>query len=391
MLLSEKNLPDHERTKALFYLAMSIYHEYNRELATNLEKIEHIPGFEYKETMRNFCKRNIMKVISILSMCIPLISTLNSINEDVVSMLDKALLDCLKFNITEVQTCLLCHRKVKKKLIHSHFIPRFAYSGLAKTMGCDLKKDDTCFVLTDVPTDWQYLLKPVSKLTFVMLCDICDNQIISQDENYFRNNFFSKIYNHQTLVPTVSAHCISYDHYLYRFVAGLLFRNIATVFSEVCAETGEFRCLLNVMHAYRKVILNTGESQVEIPKLYALALPSELPSNMENAVKDWHIFVSAMTGCHAAYKILQLGDPMIPKKLYCCMVKIGVLLFVAPFDEELECELEKYSPHSLIQFKDDTRGVMVIPDDKNRAACIPQKLLWSLVGFAKKSYDSHSH
>lgn len=387
LLLSEKNLPDHERTKTLLYLAMSSYHEYNRELAANLKKSEYIPGFEYKETMRNFCKRNIMKVISILSKCIPLITTLNSINEDLVPMLDKALLDCLKFNITEVQICLLCHRKVKKKLIRSHFIPRFAYDGVAKTMGFDLKRDNIYCYLTDIPTDWE--LKPVSKLTFVMLCDICDNQILSQDENNFRNNFFSKIYNNKTPLSTVSAHCIPYEQYIYRFVAGLVFRNIAPVFSEVCAETGEFSCLLNVMHAFRKVILNAGESQFEMPKLYALALPSELPSNMKN-VKTWRSFVSCAIGCHAAYKLLQPGNPMIPKKLYCCMVKIGVLLFVAPFDEELEYELEKNSPQSLIQFKDDTTGVFLIPDNKDRAGCIPQKLLWSLVGFAKNSENTIS-
>jgi len=67
-------------------------------------------------------------------------------------------------------------------------------------------------------------------------------------------------------------------------------------------------------------------------------------------------------------------------------VKIGVLLFIAPFEKELEQELEKCNPCSMIQYKGATM-TMLIPDNQHRAACIPQKLLWSLIGWAKKSMN----
>ena len=128
-------------SRALLYQAKCIYHEYNRELPAKLEMSSHIPGFEYKEMMRKFCSTKIVKVINILSK-FPSLRTQGAssgLNEDVISMLDKALLDCLIFNTTEVQICLLCHTKAKKRLIHSHFIPKFLIHGLIKTVGLDPK------------------------------------------------------------------------------------------------------------------------------------------------------------------------------------------------------------------------------------------------------------
>ena len=378
LLLSESGLPYHKSSRALYYQAKCLHHEYNRELAANLEMSSHLPGFEYKEMMRKFCNTRIVKVINILSS----LRTQSSLSEDVIVMLDKALLDCLIFNTAEVQICLLCHTKAKKRLIHSHFIPKFLIHGLIKTMGLDPKTNIFIFSPTEHPSDWN--LKSAAKLSFTMLCDACDNQILSQDENNFKK-FFSKIYNPQTPVSTVVAHRIPYDEYLYRFAAGLMFRNIAPLFSEVCAEIGEYNCLLNLMHDYREVILNSGDAQSEMPKLYLLALPSELPSSMGN-VQHWHQFVFMNVAPYAAYKLLQPGEPMVPKKLYCCMVKIGVLLFIAAFEKELEQELEKCNPYSLIQNRSVTM-TMLIPDNQHRAACIPQKLLWSLIGWAKKSMN----
>lgn len=382
LLLSESGLSYHKSTRALLYQAKCLYHEYNRELAANLEMRSHLPGFEYKEMMRKFCNTKIVKVINILS-SLRAQDALSSLNEDVIVMLDKALLDCLIFNTAEVQICLLCHTKAKKRLIHSHFIPKFLIHGLIKTMGLDPKTNIFIFSPTEHPSDWN--LKSAAKLSFTMLCDTCDNQILSQDENNFKR-FFSKIYDPQTRsVSTVVAHRIPYNQYLYRFAAGLMFRNIAPLFSEVCAEIGEHNCLLNLMHAYREVILNSGGTQLEMPKLYLLALPSELPSSMCN-VQHWRQFVFTNVAPYAAYKLLQPGEPMVPKKLYCCMVKIGVLLFIAPFEKELEQELEKCNPCSMIQYKGATM-TMLIPDNQHRAACIPQKLLWSLIGWAKKSMN----
>ena len=371
-------------SRALLYQAKCIYHEYNRELPAKLEMSSHIPGFEYKEMMRKFCSTKIVKVINILSK-FPSLRTQgasSSLNEDVISMLDKALRDCLIFNTTEVQICLLCHTKAKKRLIHSHFIPKFLIHGLIKTVGLDPKTNLFIFSPTEHPSDWN--LKSAAKLSFTMLCDTCDNQIMSQDENNFKR-FFSKIYDPQTPVSTVVTHRIPYDQYLYRFAAGLMFRNIAPFFSEVCAEVGEPNCLLNLMHAYREVILNSGDTQQGMPKLYLLALPSELPSSMGN-LQHWHQFVFTNVSPYAAYKLLQPGEPMVPKRLYCCIVKIGVLLFVAPFEKELEQDIEKCNPYALIQYKKDTT-TMLIPDNQHRAACIPQKLLWSLIGWAKKSIN----
>ena len=86
LLLSESGLSYHKSTRALLYQAKCLYHEYNRELAANLEMRSHLPGFEYKEMMRKFCNTKIVKVINILS-SLRAQDDLSSLNEDVIVML----------------------------------------------------------------------------------------------------------------------------------------------------------------------------------------------------------------------------------------------------------------------------------------------------------------
>ena len=94
---------------------------------------------------------------------------------------------------------------------------------------------------------------------------------------------------------------------------------------------------------------------------------------------------------YSAYKLLQPGEPMVPKRLYCFMVKIGIMVFVTSLDEELDAELEKICPFSQIQFsnEDTTHDfIMHIPEDQERGKYIPQKLWWSFLGWAKKEINA---
>lgn len=368
-----------------------MYLEYNRELPEMIEKSEGLPGFEYKNSMRTFCQKRILEVIKILTDLLNQyngeVSDCNFITDynysEVEMMLDKALLDYLVFNMAEVQTCLLCH-VVACKLVHSHYIPKSIIQEFVKAMGLEAGESVYIFSPTGHPSNWHF--KSAAKLTFSMLCKTCDGEILSKDENSFKRFFFDRIYPSGDPESAKSVHAIPYDRYLFRFAAGLFFRNIAPLYSQVCAEAGNFRELHQMMQLCRSIILKQDYRGNSYVKFFLLALPSKMPDSIKTP--GWDKFVTASLSPYLAYKLLQPGKPLIPKCLLCCMVKIGVLLFVAPFDNDLEMQLQTLSPQTLLQSDGNDSAILYIPNDDMRSACIPEKLWWSLLGWAKKEINA---
>lgn len=391
------NVPedDTDRNEILFYMAKSLYQEYNRELPELMERCNTSPGFEYKTMMQQFCQKRILEVVKTLTNLEHLCKTVRKSSaqgnivlqeilkyyDEITMMLDKALLDYLVFNMTnEVQTCVLCY-SVADKLVHSHYIPKSIIQELEKVMGVDNKGRIYIFSPTGHPSSWQF--KSAGQLTFSMLCKACDGKILSQDEKRFKAKFFDHIYIPDNPDALKSMHTISYDSYLFRFAAGLLFRNVAPLYSQVCAEVGTFKELHQMMQICRSIILEPDRAQNTSIRIFILALPSSTPKSL--ITPGWDKFVTASLSPYLAYKLLLPGKPMIPKRLLCCMVKIGILLFVTPFDHDLEIQLLRCCSHSLI-----SSGIsdLYIPKEEMRAGVIPDKLWWSLVGWAKKEINT---
>ena len=403
-LLSDDELDSKLKNKVLLYQAKCMYHTYNREIMERIEQSGTMPGFEHKNMMRIFCNNRIVGAIKILTKLKTLALKGNPAEQSVCSnpstspiiglecyvstklefydneadyMLDKALLDFLVYNTKEVRTCLLCH-KATDKLIHSHYIPKSILQEFVKAMGFD--PGASVFILappTDHPSDWHF--KSAAKATLSMLCKKCDGEVLSKDENLFKNNIFNVVYQRKCPGSHMLDCVITYGRYLYRFAVGLIFRNMAPLYSGICAEIGEFIQLHNFMQECRDVIL-AGTSTANF-KIFLLFLPSELPSYLPQ-VSGWDKYVVMTNAPYAAYKLLQPGEPMVPKKIYCFMVKIGVLIFIIPLDIGLEMELENLCPFYQIHFSEN-QSVMLVPEDKERGSFIPQKLWWSFLGWAK--------
>ena len=392
-----------DKKRAQLYQAKSMYYDYNRELMERIEQSNIMPGFEYKNMMRKFCKKRILQVVNTLTKLKEETSLQSSASNELIVanqkaffnelyddeaayMLDKALLDFLIFNTDEVSTCLLCHNRTRK-LIHSHYIPKSILQEFVKAMGLEPGASVFIFSPTDHPSDWHF--KSAAKATFSMLCKTCDGTVLSKDENSFKAKFFNVIYQPKFPGSRLQEHFLSYTQYLYMFATGLVFRNMAPLYSGIGAEIGEFSQLHRLMQSCREAIFNLSSSQIR-PKIYILALPLQLPS-MFPKVSGWDKFVLMTNSPYSAYKLLQPGEPMVPKRLYCFMVKIGIMVFVTSLDEELDAELEKICPFSQIQFsnEDTTHDfIMHIPEDQERGKYIPQKLWWSFLGWAKKEINA---
>ena len=366
------------------YQAKSAYHDYNRELMHKREKSSHLPGFEYKKMMQAFCRKRILPVTKMLALILQEEREKYKHDSEVIQMLDKALLDFLVFNNFNVTTCLLCHCYTEK-LVLSHYIPKTILQSFVKGLGFDPGASVYVFNPGEHPSEWQF--KPASKIAFPMLCSTCDNHVLSRDELMFKVKVFDKLYDSSTAESYLLSHSIPYSQFLYRFASGLLFRSIAPLYSEVCSEIGNFICLHELMLTCRKFVLcAAGNFCCKGQDIYLLALPFQLPSSFP-PITGWENYVQMANSPYCAYKLLRPGEPMVPKKLYCCMVKIGILLFVAPFDTELMKDLAELCG-SLRIHEDEDNFVLHIPENLERQNFIPTKLFWSLMGWARKEIST---
>ena len=373
--LTSENSNNCDREKAQLYQAKSLFYDYNLELMERFEQSKRMPGFEYKNMMRSFCNSRILEVVKTLGKVKKNHEIL--FDDEAAYMLDKTLLDFLVFSTKEISTCLLCHAWTQK-LIHSHYIPKAILQEFVKAMGLDPGAGVFMFSPTGHPSDWQF--KSAAKITFSMLCKTCDGTVLSRDEEQFKSKFFNKVYQKDCPGTHLQAQSISYTQNLYRFAIGLMFRNIAPLYSNVSAEIGEFSLLHFLMQSCRDIILK-GSSRPWVPNIYMIMLPSQIPDELPK-VTGWDRYVLMTNSPYAAYKLLQPGEPMVPKRLLCFMVKIGIMIFVISLDKEFDKDLEVICPRYRIQF-DSNVAEMFIPDDKKRSKYIPQKLWWSLLGWAR--------
>jgi len=378
-LVGEKNPA---RTMAIFYQAKSKFCEYNRELMEKMEQTEKMPGFEYKKMMRSFCNNQVVEVIRALAKLKENQDKIFLHDKEASYMLDKALLDFLVFSTKEVSTCLLCHCYTQK-LIQSHYIPKAILQEFVKAVGLNPGASVFVYSPSGHPSDWQY--KSAAKATFSMLCKTCDGTVLSKVEALFKSKFFNKIYQKNLPGGPLQAHCVPYAQFLYRFAVGLLFRNIAPLYSSVCAEIGMSSELYYVMKSCRDVILTSGSSRC-LPKIYLVILPSQIPDEIPQ-VFGWNRFVLITNTSYAAYKLLQPGEPMVPKRLFCFMVKIGIMVFVVSLDKEFDIHLQDICPGYEIKFSDASHEFK-IPKEEERARFIPQKFWWSLLGWARMEINA---
>ena len=377
-----KSLNRDQDSEVQLYMAKSMYHQYKIEFIENIKQRKTIPPFEYKAIMRSFCNDRIIEVIRILTKLRPLMTN-DLWDSEATYILDKALIDCLIFNIDKVKTCLLCHIKADK-LIRSHYISKFILQRSVKAMGCHTSENVVIFSPTDQPSDWQ--LKSAAKITYSMLCKKCDGEILSQDENAFKKCVFDLFYEHEN--SQMLALSISYNAFFHRFTAGLIFRGMAQFCSSVCAEIGQFDQIHILMQACREACLLNSYPPSSL-KFYMLPLPSEFPPGMEKPI-GWDAFVGLANAPYGAYRLLQPGEPTLPKRLYCFMVKAGVMLFVASLDRDLDEELDAVCSQYRIQLPPDESDTctMNIPEDSKRADLIPQMIWWSLLDWAQEKTNA---
>ena len=110
--------------------------------------------------------------------------------------------------------CMLCHKK--QPIVRSHTIPE-------ALLNIIFEKDQEIAMMGPSSLSLDSRIKTAHTVTFNMLCNMCDNEILSRDENLFIENVAKPVYQ------TSPGHFIkiAYDKWLHSFCAGIIFRSLA--------------------------------------------------------------------------------------------------------------------------------------------------------------------
>ncbi len=138
--------------------------------------------------------------------------------------LDYALMDYIrelnKRSSKDSVYCMLCHRK--QTMVRSHTVPESLLKVIFKN-----SRDMKMVMIGPSSMSLDSHVKTLHTLTFNMLCSTCDNEVLSRDENIFIENIVKPVYQTSPNSHLEKFDKISYDKWLYRFCAGVIFRNLA--------------------------------------------------------------------------------------------------------------------------------------------------------------------
>lgn len=305
--------------------------------------------------------------------------------------LDYALMDFIR-ELNKRQSkdslyCMLCHKK--QAIVRSHTIPE----AVLKTI---FKKDQQMFMIGPSGLSLDSQAKTLHNQTFNMLCNTCDNEVLSRDENVFTENVVKPIYNASPMGHLEKVDEIPYDKWLYRFCAGMVFRCLAL--SRGVTGSSNAEEIHQLFHHCRSVVKPSAPPEISsapgqnqspgsIKKLpaseFSIAIfftpgmledkpsnPKEKPSNLTRALNS-NIF-------QRLSNVSMLGTyPSMAKKCYFFAVHFGIFTIVA-FLEPVPIEYQQF----LI---DPEKGKLTIPANNERLSLTPPGLLKIYEGLAEKT------
>lgn len=208
------------RDRFLLYKAKAKYFLYQRQHVI-LRRLEKLRDLGEMKQDRERVYENAREVISILG---SLKSKQFPMDDQCEQFFDYALMDYVrelnKRSSKDCVYCMLCHRK--QTMIRSHTIPESLLKVIFKE-----GRDAKMFLMGPSSLAMDSHAKTLHTVTFNMLCSVCDNEVLSQDENAFIENFAKIVYQVSPVSHLEKFDRISYGKWLHRFCAGMLFRNLA--------------------------------------------------------------------------------------------------------------------------------------------------------------------
>ena len=253
--------------------------------------------------------------------------------------------------------CMLCCKK--RPLVQSHIVPlailRKIFPG-----------DHPFYMVGPSSLSFESsLISSPRKLVFRMLCDKCDNEILSADEKLFVEKVVSVVYReprqHMQGIDT-----IAYEEWLYRFCAGIIFRGLALTRGITGSSNAED--IHTLIHQCRSVVLSSVATPEEQPKL-ALFFTPGIPADSSSGFKTSNLVTATYGGTYFRLSDVPLAglSPNTAKKCYFFAAQFGIFTIVAL----LERVPVGYEPFLV----DPKGGSFSIPENDQRFDLIPSGLM----------------
>ena len=247
--------------------------------------------------------------------------------------------------------CMLCHKE--HKIVHSHTIPQ-ALLKLTSEGGRSKGNQELVKMGPAHPSDVS--VKPVKSSAHYMLCDDCDNVVVSGDENFFMENVVKRVYQTSPDVCKL----ISYDKRLHRFCAGIIFRNLPLSRVAGCTNANDIHKLY---HYCRSVVMPSASAEKEF-EIAIFFTPSVSEDEKDvflrglNAGSIPHLSINSISG---------ITSINLANKIYFFVAHVHIFNIVA-FLEPVPLEYKRFLVNP-------DKGKLKIPANKDRLRFIPPGLL----------------
>ena len=369
------------RDHFLLFKAKAKFHIYQRQHVV-LRRSEMLKNLgEIKQDRKKVYYDNAKEVISIFGFLKA--KNFSEFDLECEQFLDYALMDYIReLNKRESKKsyCMLCHKK--EAVVRSHIVPE-------ATLKIIFGNDQEVFRVGPSSLSLESCVKTLHTHTFNMLCNVCDNEVLSYDENLFVKNVLKPIYSTAPISHLEKVNKIPYDRWLYRFCAGIIFRSLAL--SRGVTGSANAEEIHKLFHHCRLVVKPSAEPSatehtaqtlqsqlLEVSKLETIEqlriamfftpglLEDQYSEHREKPSNLIHFLNSSVFQCLSNVSILGTL-PSLAKK--CCFftVHFGIFNIVA----FLEPVPLKYQ-HFLV---DPHKGELTIPANNDRLSLIPPGLL----------------
>ncbi len=276
----------------------------------------------------------------------------------------------------DVFYCMLCHEK--QPIQRSHIVPEAVLRAI-------FKKDDQLFMMGPAGLPSDYHPRTFKTQTFYMLCNKCDNEILSRDEKPFVEEIVKPIYDTSSQVKRPEeVDGVVYGEWLFRFCCGMVFRGLA-LGRGITASINEEE-IYKLFVQCRAVVQSLKTSEIPPEQLPTIAMfftpgmlkepshgvrsPEENPSNLVRALNNGIFFTFSNVPLSSA-------TPSVVRKRHFFVVHFGIFTIAAPFGPVPS----EYKPFLV----NPSSGVLNIPANDERLGLNPPGLQTVYEGHTQKA------
>ena len=285
-----------------------------------------------------------------------------------------------QMQVPQVSTIKKVGKPIRTAIVNSHVLPDCILQPISRAVHAPANNDtgsskSRTFKASKTPTfsTIAHMAKggqilDHTKVAYRMLCNFCDNAVLSPDEKAFCSNFFFKIYDPEDESSHTKEKKLPYGSWLYRFAIGYVFRTMALQWSsdQILGDEAIHNFFEHCRHILLPSHFPTSPSTPK-PQVFLFITPildSDVLSSLLVSAQDFlYMPLFSRVGSHY-------------KKPKCFICSIKNLHFSVMLDQD-ECPPEQIAINaSFLKYliEDRENGVYIVPKNEDRLIDMPLSL-----------------